>query len=118
MQRPAIKTNTMGKDMMDMHHMHTLINHGLGMALEGADLAMIGGMKMAGSFDKPTVKHGRSMIDGGKELIDKVLGGQAMKEMHGKGMDPGKDPMMKHTHDLAERAYKIIDQLRKMIDGM
>lgn len=103
---------------MDMHHMHTLINHGLAMALEGADLAMMGGMKMAGELDKPTGKHGSTMIENGKGLIGKVLDSQAMKDMHGKGMDPGKDPMMKQTHDLAETAYKIIDLLEKMINGM
>jgi hypothetical protein len=103
---------------MDMHHMHTLINHGLDMALDGADMAMMGGMEMAGSLDKPTVKHGSAMIANGKELIDKVLGSQAMKDMHGEGMEPGKDPMMKQTHDIAETAYKIIDLLEKMIAGM
>jgi hypothetical protein len=103
---------------MEMHHMHTLINHGLGMALDGADMAMMGGMKMAGDIDKPTSRHGKDMIDSGKSLIDSVLGSGAMKEMHGKGVDPAKDPMMKQTHDMAETAYKIIDLLKKMIDGM
>ena len=103
---------------MDMHHMHTLINHGLGMALDGADMAMMGGMKMAGQIDKPTSQHGGKMIENGKALIGKVMDSQAMKEMHGKGMDPGKDPMMKQTHDMVETAYKIIDLLEKMINGM
>ncbi len=74
-------------------------------------------MDMAGSLDPPTVEHGKKMIANGKELIDKVMDSGAMKEMHGKGMDPGKDPMMKHTHTLAEVSYKIIGQLEKMLEG-
>jgi hypothetical protein len=31
---------------MKMHHLHMLMNHGVGMATEGATLVMIAGMKM------------------------------------------------------------------------
>lgn len=106
-----------GEHSMAMHHMHVLINHGLGMALEGANLAMLGNMKMAASLDPPAVEHGKMMIANGKALISQVMDSGAMKDMHGKGMDPGKDPMMKHTHGLTEVAFKIIGQLEKMLEG-
>jgi len=34
--------------------------------------------------------------------------------MHKKGHSPKDDPMMKSTHDLIERALKIIDLYEKM----
>jgi hypothetical protein len=107
----------MGGHMMAMHHQHILINHALNMALEGADLAMLGGMKMAPSLDPMTVEHGKKMVANGKALIGKVMDGAAMKDMHAKGIDPEKDPMMKSTHQMVEVAYKIIGQLEKMLEG-
>jgi len=104
----------MAGHMMEMHHMHVLINHAMGMALEGSNLAMVGQMKMAGDLDAPTVKHGKMMISDARAMIGQVMDSQAMKGMHGKGMTPDKDPMMESTHKLVEVSYKIIDQLEKI----
>lgn len=82
-----------GDHNMMMHHQHMLMNHGLSMVLDGSNLIMLGGMKMSESLDPLTVEHG-------------------------KAMGPGKDPMMKQTHDMAETAYRIIDLPGKMINGM
>lgn len=106
-----------GESMMAMHHMHTLINHALSMAAEGANLAMVGQMGMAGDFDPPTVKHGKMMIKNARGLIGEVMEAPVMKEMHGKGKSPDKDPMMGHTHKMTEISYKIIGQLEKMLEG-
>jgi hypothetical protein len=100
--------------MMDMHHMHIMINHALDMAAEGANLVMLGDMKMAGSLDKYTVEHGRMMLQDAKATIAGVSNSKAMTDMHKAGKGPGDDPMMAETHKLIETALKIIDQLEKM----
>jgi len=106
---------TMDKSMMmEMHHQHIMINHALEMAAEGSNLVMLGDMKMAGSVDDYTIEHGKMMIKNAKSLLGEVTGGKAMTDMHKKGYGPKDDPMMKSTHDLVERALKIIDLYEKM----
>jgi hypothetical protein len=101
-------------DMMAMHHQHIMINHALGMAAEGSNLVMLGQMGMAGDVDVFSIEHGNMMLKDAKSLISEVMEDKAMKEMHGRGMSPEKDPMMKETHKLAELSLKIIDMLSKM----
>ena len=56
-----------GDASMDMHHMHTLMNHGLEMVAEGSNMVMLAEMKMTPSVDPMTLEHGRHMIKSGKE---------------------------------------------------
>jgi hypothetical protein len=105
---------SMGKDMMDMHHIHLMINHALDMAAEGANLVMLGDMKMAGDLDKYTVNHGRMMLKEAKATLAGVSDSKAMMGMHKAGKGPSDDPMMAETHKLIETALKIIGYLEKM----
>jgi len=66
---------------MNLHHMHTMMNHGLIMALQGADLVMLSEMKMAPGVDEITLSHGRSMIADGKSMLKDMLSGEHMKEI-------------------------------------
>jgi hypothetical protein len=109
-----MKMDTMDKDMMDMHHMHLMINHALAMAAEGSNLVMLGDMKMAGDLDKYTVDHGRKMLKDAKATLAGVSDSKAMMGMHKAGKGPKDDPMMAETHNLIETALKIIDYFEKM----
>ena len=111
----GMKMGSMDKNMMmEMHHQHIMINHALEMAAEGSNLVMLGDMDMAGAVDDYTVEHGKMMIKNAKGLLGEVTGGKAMTDMHKMGTTPKDDPMMKSTHDLIERALKIIDLYEKM----
>jgi hypothetical protein len=109
-----MKMGSMGEAMMEMHHMHLMINHALAMAAEGANLVMIGEMKMAGDLDTYTIEHGKMMLKDAKSTIARLSEGQAMKGMHKEGHGPKDDPMMAETHELIESALKIIDLLEDM----
>jgi hypothetical protein len=109
-----MKMDTMDKDMMDMHHMHLMINHALAMAAEGSNLVMLGDMKMAGDLDKYTVDHGRKMLKDAKATLAGVSDNKAMMGMHKAGKGPKDDPMMAETHNLIETALKIINYFEKM----
>jgi len=100
--------------MMDMHHMHLMINHAMAMAAEGANLVMLGDMKMAGDLDKYTVDHGRMMLKDAKATLAGVTDSKSMASMHKAGKGPKDDPMMAETHKLIETGLKIIDYLEKM----
>lgn len=96
---------------MDLHHMHGLMAHGLEMALEGANLRMVGQMGMSGAVDATAVSHGDMMVSEGRALIDSVFGGPAMAAMHTTGAS---DPAMVYTHDLAKTMTVVIDKLQQM----
>jgi hypothetical protein len=101
-------------DMMEMHHMHMMINHAIQMAADGANLIMLGQMGMAGDVDKMAVDHGKAMMHDGKSMVTDMMASKEMKEMHAKGMTPEKSPMMGMSHHHAEAAMKVIDLLSKM----
>lgn len=101
-----------GKDAdMTMHHMHTMMSHGLVMVTEGSNMVMLGEMKMAPGVDKKTLQHGQHMIKEGKDLITRALSGPEMTAMMKKH---AKAPLMEYTHELGEAMLKITDILEKM----
>jgi hypothetical protein len=83
---------------MSSHHQHTMLNHALGMTLEGYNLVMLGDMGMAKGVDKVSVDHGNMMIKNGKAVWNEIMSGKAMA----------------YTHKLAEKQLKVIDLLGKM----
>ena len=99
---------------MSSHHQHIMLNHALGMTLEGYNLVMLGDMGMAKGVDKISVDHGNMMIKNGKAVWTKIMSGKAMVGMHHAGKDPMKDPAMAYTHKLGEKQLKVIDLLGKM----
>ena len=101
---------------MVMHHQHQMLNHALGMALQGSNLIMIGQMEMVPGLDDLTVDHGKMMLKDARSMWNETMSGDTMMKMHGAGTTPGDDPMMKYTHQLAEAQLKVIDMLDKHAD--
>jgi len=99
---------------MSSHHQHMMLNHALGMTLEGYNMVMLGDMGMAKGVDKLSVEHGNMMVRNGKALWTEIMSGKDMVGMHHGGKDPMKDPAMAYTHKLAEKQLKVIDLLGKM----
>jgi uncharacterized protein YjlB len=100
-----------GSASMEMHHFHTLMNHGLTMVAEGSNMVMLAEMKMAPGVDQKTLHHGQHMIKEGKDLITRALNGPEMTAMMKKH---AKDPLMDYTHQLGESMLKVTDILEKM----
>jgi hypothetical protein len=99
---------------MAMHHQHIMLNHALGMTLEGSNMFMLGEMGMAKGIDKISVDHGKMMMKNGRDLWNELMSGDTMMKMHAGGKTPTDDPMMKDTHQLAEAQLKVMDLLSKM----
>ncbi len=99
---------------MSSHHQHLMLNHALGMTLEGYNMVMIGNMDMAMGIDESAVDHGNMMVKNGKALWTETMSGKKMMGMHHEGKDPMKDPAMAYTHKLGEKQLKVIDLLGKM----
>lgn len=102
------------QDRIKMHHLHVMINHAMDTAAEGANLVLLGRMDLAGSLDKYTVDNGRMMLNKARATLVDVSKSETMMEMHEAGMGPEKDPGMAQTHNLLEKALKIIDVLEKI----
>jgi hypothetical protein len=99
---------------MSSHHQHLMLNHALGMTLEGYNLVMLGNMDMAMGIDESAVDHGNMMVKNGKSIWTETMSGKKMMGMHHEGKDPMKDPAMAYTHKLGEKQLKVIDLLGKM----
>lgn len=102
------------QDVMVMHHMHVLINHAMEMAAGGSNLVMLGEMDMAPGVDEMTVHHGQMMIDDAKSLINEVMNGKEMAELHKKGETAETSPEMAYAHKLAKAAKAYIDLISRM----
>lgn len=100
------------KTCMEMHHLHVMMNHGLSMVTEGANLVMLAEMKMAPALDQMTEEHGKKMIAEGKEMIHNALNGPMMQALHKEGH--GDHPMMAHTHELGNAIMTIAELDEKM----
>lgn len=115
---PAFAADTMkhghGGHDMAMHHQHIMLNHALGMALDGSNMVMLGEMGMAKGVDKLSLDHGKMMLKHGRDLLNDLMSGDVMMKMHGAGTSPSNDPLMKYTHELAEAQLKVIDLLSNM----
>ena len=103
----------MSEDMMTMHHMHVMINHALEMAAQGSNMVMLGQMGMSKDIDKYSIEHGKMMLSDAKSMLDEVMEGKAMMDMHNKGVTGG-NAMMADTHKIGDEAKKIVDLLDLM----
>jgi len=104
-----------GNAAMHLHHMHTMMNHGLIMALQGSNLVMLSEMKMAPGIDEITLSHGKKMITDGKAMLKDMLNGDHMTAMHKRG--EANSPLMAYTHDLANASLTVITGLEEMKMG-
>ena len=100
-------------DGMTMHHQHQMLNHSLGMALQGSNLVMLGQMGMSPGLDNLTIDHGKVMLKNARTMMNDTMSGDTMMKMHSAGKSPMDDPMMKYTHQLGEAHMKVLDLLEK-----
>jgi hypothetical protein len=109
-----VQAEKQSKDLqMNMHIMMHLMSHGLNLALEGANLQMLGYMGMANDrLDSDTIKHGTIMLKDGRQGIKDVLDGEPMKQIYKE--DKYNKEAMDDMHKLGELMYKVIDQAEKM----
>lgn len=114
----VMKPKTVMKQGHDMtsHHQHQMLNHSLGMALQGSNLVMLGQMNMDPGLDAMTIDHGRMMLKDARAMWNETMSDDSMMKMHSSGMSPADDPGMKYTHQLAEAQLKVIDMLEKHAD--
>ena len=96
----------------DMHMIMRFMNHGLSVALEGADLQMLGQLGLSEKLDRDAVVHGTIMVNDGKGMINEMLEGKAMQALYKEGSFDQK--IMDDLHILGDKMLEVIEQVEKM----
>ncbi|MDX1776421.1 MAG: hypothetical protein R3297_07555 [Desulfobulbales bacterium] len=97
---------------MKMHHIHSMMNHGLSMVTEGSNAIMVSYMDMAPKVDDIAHEHGHDMMNMGKGVINRSLSGPEMMSMM--DGDQAHSEHMNYTHKLGESMLIVVDLLEKM----
>ncbi len=100
------------KGLHDMHMMMRFMDHALCVALEGADMQMLGQMGMSKKLDKDAIVHGTIMVNDGKAMIKEMLEGRAMRELYKEGNFD--KVVMDDLHKLGEKMLEVIEQVEKL----
>ena len=96
----------------DLHMIMRFLDHGLSVALEGADLQMLGEMGQSEKLDRDSIVYGSIMIKDGKALIKEMLDGKAMTEIYKEGNFDKK--FMDDLHTLGEKMLEVIERVEKL----
>jgi hypothetical protein len=102
----------MDSQAMTMHHIQLMINHALGMAAQGYNMAILGQMSMSMPVDKFSIGEGQMRMTEARWLLKENFEGVAMKEMQKKVKKD--NTMMAETLKLGGAATKVLDLLEKM----
>jgi hypothetical protein len=104
------------KGLHDVHLMMEFMDHGLCVALEGANMQMLGQMGMSEKLDKDAIVHGTIMVNDGKALIKEMLEGKAMRKLYEEGGFDKK--IMDNLHKLGEKMLEVIEQVEKLHESV
>lgn len=108
--------NLKQKGLHDMHMMMQFMDHGLCVALEGANMQMLGQMGMSEKLDQDAIVHGAIMVKDGKAMIEEMLEGKAMSELYKEGSYDKK--VMDNLHRLGEKMLEVIEQVEKLHENL
>lgn len=97
-----------------MHSLFTLLNHGMKMATDGANMIMLGRTGEPGGAKETLQKHGRAMMRDSRVLIIRLSDNKTMKELHQAGYTIDKSPAMASLHNSIKHSLRIIDRLARM----
>ena len=97
---------------MEMHHLHILLNQGISMMTEGANLVMLAGMQTTPALDRPTLRHGQMMIANGRDLVRRSLHGPEMKSLS-EGPHAA-SPLLRYSRDLGEAMTAYMKRLEEL----
>jgi hypothetical protein len=104
--------NAKEKALHDLHMIMRFMDHSVKVALEGADLQMLGEMGQSEKLDRDSIVHGTIMVKDGKAMIREMLGGRAMRELYQEGNFDKK--LMDELHNLGEKMLEVIELVEKI----
>ena len=112
--RTYLKSGSAEPQLSQMHSLFTLLNHGMKMATDGANMIMLGRTGEPGGAKDTLQKHGRVMMRDGRVLIIRLSDNDTMKELHKAGHTIQQSLPMASLHNSIKQALRIIDRLARM----
>ena len=112
--RVYLGSTTAEPELSQMHSLYTLINHGMKMATDGANLIMLGRTGEPGGAKDTLQRHGRAMMKDARVLIIRLSDNKAMLKLHSSGITIDKSPAMASLHRSITLALRIIDRLARI----
>ncbi|MDT8395300.1 MAG: hypothetical protein RRA32_02485 [bacterium] len=97
-----------------MHSLFTLLNHGMKMATDGANMIMLGRTGEPGGAKDTLQRHGRTMMQDGRVFIIRLSDNEMMQDLHNSGLTIDKSPAMASLHRSIELSLRIIDRLARI----
>ena len=101
-------------ELSRMHSLFTLLNHGMKMATDGANMIMLGRSGETGGAKDTLQKHGRAMMRDGRVFIIRLSDNKTMLTLHSSGMTIEASPAMAALHRSMEISMLIIDRLARI----
>lgn len=101
-----------GAAEMEMHHLHMLLNQGISMMTEGTNLVMLAGMQTTPALDRPTIRHGQTMIADGREIVRRALHGPEMRALSEGGA--ASSPLLRYSLELGEAMAAYMKRLEQL----
>jgi len=112
--RTYLNTGTKEPQLSQMHSLVTLLNHGMKMATDGANMIMLGRTGEPGGARNTLQRHGRAMMQDSRVLIIRLSDNDTMKELHKEGYTIKRSPAMASIHKSIELSLRIIDRLARL----
>lgn len=100
---------------MGLHHLQiSFLNHGLGMAVSGSNLAMLAELPRTPEVDPVLKKHGLLAFQRGQELIQRGMTGPEMKKLHERHREKESPQAMTAGHSLGKGMLTYVELLGNM----
>ena len=94
------------KALHDMYMLMRFMDHGISIALEGANFQILGQLGNSEKLDRDAIVHGTIMVKDGKAIIKEMLEGKAMRELYKEGNFDRK--LMDDLHTLGNKMLEVI----------
>jgi hypothetical protein len=112
--RAYLKNEMTEPQLSQMHSLFTLLNHGMKMATDGANMIMLGRSGEPGGAKDTLQKHGRTMMRDGRVFIIRLSDNKTMLDLHNSGVTLERDPAMASLHRTIELSLRLIDRLARI----
>jgi len=112
--RTYLGSTTTEPALSQMHSLHTLLNHGMKMATDGANMIMLGRTGESGGARDTLQRHGRAMMRDGRVFIIRLSDNKTMLDLHRSGMTIDRSPAMASLHRSITLSLRIIDRLARI----
>jgi len=112
--RTYLGSNMTEPELSQMHSLYTLLNHGMKMATDGANLIMLGRTGEPGGAKDTLQRHGRVMMRDARVLIIRLSDNKTMLKLHSSGITSDKNPAMASLHRSITLSLRLIDRLARI----